>query len=89
MNDYVEVHTNGGTRRFVEGEGEWWVLGGPFHSWELVKDSEHGFLVSFNPPGRPSTELGSVFVTAHGRRLVLASITVKGPDLRVMLMPGT
>jgi hypothetical protein len=88
MNDYVDVHTSGGAKRFVEGDDGWWLLEGAPDDWRLVEDPEHGFLTAFETPHESTIELGSVFVTARGRRLAIASITMKDEEVRIMLMPA-
>ena len=87
-NDYVELRDlAGGIRRLVERDDGWWVFEEVPENWKFSKDATHGFLTSFDPPGGPNTALGSILITARGRRLVVASIQVKGQQLRVILMP--
>lgn len=86
-NDYVELRGRDRTRRLVERDDGWWVLDGTPEGWQFSRDAGHGFLTSFDPPDGPHTALGSVLVTARGRRLVVASILMKDEQLKVILMP--
>lgn len=88
-NDYVELRSSEGPiGRFVEGNHGWWVFEGSMEGWEFSKDEIHGFVMSFTPPGGEEIVLGSAFVTARGRDLVVASIVKKeGQQVRVILMP--
>ena len=86
--DYVELRASTGEiSRFVEEEDGWWVLEGAAEKWEFSSDATHGFFTSFDPSGGPHTALGSVLITAHGKHLVVASILMKGEQLKIILMP--
>ena len=86
--DYVELSASTGeARRLTEGDDGWWTFEGAFENWAFSSNVTHGFLISFDPPGGPHTALGSVLITARGRRLVVASILVKGQQLKIILMP--
>jgi len=86
-NDYVELQASTGpVGRFVERDDGWWLFEGDVEDWKFSTDEAHGFLVSFEPPGGAKTALGSFFVTARGRRLVVASIVKKEGQLRIILM---
>jgi hypothetical protein len=86
-NDYVELQpSNGPIGRFVERDDGWWLFGGDVEDWVFSEDEDHGFLVSFKPPGGTAKALGSFFVTARGRRLAVASIAKKEGQLRIILI---
>jgi hypothetical protein len=86
--DYVELRASTGEMwRLIERDDGWWVFEGALEDWGFSKDADHGFVTSMDPPGGPHTALGSVLITARGRRLVVASILMKGRQLKVILMP--
>jgi hypothetical protein len=86
--DYFELPAGAGEKinRFVERDDGWWILETIDEKWKFTHD-DRGFCSSFEPPGGPVTVPGSVFTTARGRLLVVASIVVKGQELRIILMP--
>lgn len=87
-NDYVELlASTGEISRLTEGDDGWWTFEGALDSWVFSTDAGHGFLTSFDPPDGPTIALGSLLMTARGRRLVVASILVKEQRLKIILMP--
>jgi hypothetical protein len=88
VTDFVELcASTGEIRRLVEQDDGWWLFDGVTENWRFSEDTSHGFLTSVDPPDGPYFGLGSAFLTANGRHLIVASILSKGRRLKVILMP--